>query len=223
MLLTRKKEFRHKIGLKFLNSQHIRCTLLTLVQVDTFFFFLFYSIVVFFPNSHDDQNCHTCFASQRFWIWHLTSTCKPLLACFLCCKEHFLKAQLYSSLGRSAHPGRDHTATCFTTVLCVACLDDVGWRWIFSRCSTDTNLIWCQGLYTGGCTQWAIHHHRHHAVEHKYIQFWATTHFPSETRCFLSDATDHIFCLPGLWCVLLVHVLIFILTCVAGECADVAT
>lgn len=42
-------------------------------------------------------------------------------------------------------------------------------------------------------------------------------------QCFLNDNTDHILCLTGSWCILLVHTGIFILECMAGECADVAT
>lgn len=42
-------------------------------------------------------------------------------------------------------------------------------------------------------------------------------------HCLLTDNTDHTFCLMGLWCVLLLHNVIFILKRMVGQGVGVAT
>lgn len=83
-----------------------------------------------------------------------------------------------------------------STVMCAACLDDAGWRRIFSSSTAGINLPQCQGLYTGGCTQRAIHLCRHLVVEPVMYTMVSDDAF---VWCFLDDSADHMLRLTGPW------------------------
>lgn len=118
--------------------------------------------------------------------FHTTDAHKTLFAC--------------CSLKLSTHTRHDYTLILFTRVMCVAYLDDVDGRLIFSSYSTNINLV---HLTLQG---------RMHSVGYSSLQTYCGTGnvYNSErwhictiklTYCFLTDSTDHILCQTGLWCI----------------------